>query len=393
MSVETSSVTFDINIKDIKHIYYNGISVKSILNKTSPILITNNLFKSNEICNLSILTKLDNNVYIPLNNYIKLYNKTYKALIVIIERNKELYIDKIVESFNKISKNSKYNLLKANYTIIFIHQNNNFILNKGKLYNIAVYLAIKENIKFDYIIFHDIEIWINENSLNIFNYYYTNGFTLFKGNIINYKEEKYKYTANGCINIINLKNFLFVNGYSNNYECLKCSDDNFIYRCKYKGIPIYDRHGDFYTETNNINTDNNTDYKSADNYKKVDFNDGYNKIKNTFKCYIKQNKNNIYNFYVDFTTKIKEIRYIPELKEKLIIGFINDGHLHKDYIIKYFHDKNILFCNNLQSCNVIVGSSNEVQNICEFKYNVFKIFISSNKNYKVNDFYNLTIVL
>ena len=425
--------SFDIkDIKDIKYILYNkkNILIKILKlmkkNKSNKIKINNEFFNLIKKCKKSkksnLLIKYNNSkkFIIKFNEEIKFKIKSkHHAIILIPERNREHQIDKAIDNIKK-----QFAKCNSTYTIIFIHQNNKYEFNRGKLINIGVLLAKKYNIKFDYIIMHDIDMW----AIDYYDYSYTYGIVFFNGDILNYdnKNEIKKYFYKGAINIISLDNYLKINGFSNEFFGWGAEDDNFYFRALKFNLNIYYRIGNFITEINEHGYNANKYFnENANKYNVIKEDDGINTnlkeinklasftILDEFKCNITEGNitngnitnGNIIHFYVDFLYNRDNIKYncynyfksMP-ISTPIIIGYINGGHYFINFISEYMKKLNrqiIIKHDNFEECNVIIGSYFGNDTIDKFKYNVFKIFISAENKlyYKIEKNYDLIIGL
>lgn len=308
-----------------------------------------------------------------------------KALIIIPERDKQDKIDKICKLLKK--QNIEYNIL-------VIHQNNKYLFNKGMLCNIGVYLAKKHGIEYDYIILHDVDIY----PILKVDYSYTNTGVLFNTKY-HKMESVYETTSFDRVCIINKELYYKMNGFSNKFFGANGeAADNFYLKCIMKGVNFDIRKGEFEIDIDMSNeiTSNLPDVDSLEE-------DGINVLRevdecknmNDFTCKIVEKIDDIMHYYVDFKYSKNTIEFNCEKylsKKELKLGVINGGNYFEKFIKIYFSRKYNTIINsstNLKECDVIVSSYFGNESIDNFKYSMYKIFVSAehisieklNKNY------------
>lgn len=367
------------NLYDIMKIIYKYDKVKidctdhvrkSFLNKEYCICISGELFKLErkhiDPNNIKVKIYLQDGTKIKLINYgliffkQNLYKKSYTGLFIITERwrhKQQLLFEQYINSING-----------NNYIYVIIHQNNNYLFNKGSLINIAFNIMKTLNNSFDYIILHDIDI-INELD-KPFDYSYTPNIIQISGKIKNYKKigeyvdtfkKKILRPYCGGIIIINKHVFEYVNGFCNKFDGWGLEDVNFINRIDSKAIVKNIRFGTFISSINPraINNPNYEYNKSiSDN---IDCEDGLSNIEyEILHIEHKENKGNkgnkdIYNIYVDFKQRNTNINnFITEKldllnsKQYLLAKFNTSSkyvNIFKNIYNIIFH-KEIILCND-----------------------------------------------
>lgn len=304
----------------------------------------------------------------------------HKGLVIIPERCRSHQQDKILNIL------SNY-LPKYKYTIVIVHQNNDNLFNKGMLINIGVYMARQYSIDFDYIIIHDIDMYMIEP----YDYSYFNGVCRMKGIIENYcfgnkpTFKSIKKAYDGGITIINYDNFIKVNGFDTIFEGWGCEDTNFIKRCKNKHIDMEIRNGHFESSPNDRKNPMFVNNKLS--AYKTNYDRGYSNLNsNAFKCYHDTRNNNIYEFYVSFDTqyyhKVNYVSYKINLIKNLNIikiGTVDGGMYFINFIIHILNviypNKKIEVSTDLFKCDIIIGSLFKSKQKEYFIYSAYKIFI------------------
>jgi hypothetical protein len=182
-------------------------------------------------------------------------NNNKKLLVIFPERNRTEH-QKIIIPYIK-----KYlDLRNIKYKIIIVHQDNEIRFNKGILMNIGFKYAVNNNLDFDYICLHDIDmipfspilsdVLKNDTSFYYYkndepNYYYTDTIRRPFGTIYSTKLEKQfvhtpenQYDQLGGVVIMNRDVYEQINGFSNIFENWGQEDNNLTNRSRQKNINI-----------------------------------------------------------------------------------------------------------------------------------------------------------
>jgi len=185
--------------------------------------------------------------------------KTYA--IIIPYRDRKEHLDTLLKSFEKYKEPDKYgNIVK----VIIVEQDNDYLFNRGQLFNSAKLLD------YDYFIFHDVDL-IPDPNVNYIRKYtmpthlscYCEQFNYKLLDIENEIRDYKKSKMFGGVVAMSKNDFLKLNGYSNIYEGWGCEDNDLMTRIEYKHMK-YDRLPWTYkslthkhNDVNNINLLNN----------------------------------------------------------------------------------------------------------------------------------------
>jgi hypothetical protein len=119
-------------------------------------------------------------------------------------------------------------LKEYTYEIIVVNQSDEQLFNRGKLLNIGAKYAIDNG--FDYICFHDVDMLPKTAD-----YSYTEYPTSLISELEN-KEGNVFYNYFGGITLFNVKDFISINGYSNDYWGWGYEDTDLFYRVTHSGL-------------------------------------------------------------------------------------------------------------------------------------------------------------
>jgi hypothetical protein len=149
-----------------------------------------------------------------------------------------------------------------NFCIIFIHQSNNLLFNRGLLFNIGFKYALSKYVNFNYICCHDVDL------LPLFEDEYNCDYS-FSPNVrhiskfVNNKQNEYDSYLGG-VTIFSKQIFEKINGFSNSYNGWGYEDDDIRRRINRYNIPIERCNGHFFAlhhkengPSSNINYINN----------------------------------------------------------------------------------------------------------------------------------------
>lgn len=144
-----------------------------------------------------------------------------KLAIVVPYRNRESHL----QTFSTYMKGY---LKDYTYEIIVVNQSDEQLFNRGKLLNIGAKYAIDNG--FDYICFHDVDMLPKTAD-----YSYTEYPTSLISELEN-KEGNVFYNYFGGITLFNVKDFISINGYSNDYWGWGYEDTDLFYRVTHSGL-------------------------------------------------------------------------------------------------------------------------------------------------------------
>ena len=144
-----------------------------------------------------------------------------KLAIVVPYRNRESHL----ETFLKYMKTY---LKDYTYEIIVVNQSDEQLFNRGKLLNIGAKYAIDNG--FDYMCFHDVDMLPKTAD-----YSYPEYPTSLISELEN-KEGNVFFNYFGGITLFNTKDFMAINGYSNDYWGWGYEDTDLFYRVTHSGL-------------------------------------------------------------------------------------------------------------------------------------------------------------
>lgn len=170
-------------------------------------------------------------------NHLNIDNN--RLLIIIPERDRKNH-EEIFKSY--ITHFLKHK--KINYYILFIHQSNNLLFNRASLLNIGFKYAISEDINFNYVCCHDIDLLpLYEDKYNC-DYSFTSSVRHIS-KFINDTNHYDEYL--GGVTIFSKQVFETINGFSNLYEGWGYEDDDIRRRLNRYNINIERCNGKFYS--------------------------------------------------------------------------------------------------------------------------------------------------
>lgn len=158
-----------------------------------------------------------------------------KLLVVIPYRDRQHHLKIFIPYIHNTLKQQNISL----YNIIIVEQNIGDLFNRGLLCNIGFSMYYHD---YDYVCFHDIDM-IGEN----FDYTYIEIPTHLSA-----MDKKVKYresyeTYFGGVTLFPCKDFLYINGFSNNYWGWGAEDDDLKLRCDIMCIPTQRKKCKYYT--------------------------------------------------------------------------------------------------------------------------------------------------
>ena len=151
-----------------------------------------------------------------------------KLGIVVPYRDRHDHLSQFLPSIKKYLSNSD-----INYELIIVEQADDKPFNRGKLLNIGVKKAVELGCK--YVILHDIDML----PVNV-DYSYSNRPTHLACKFISDTEEKNIVFDEyfGGVTLFPVKDYLKINGYSNEYWGWGYEDDDLLFRCKENGLEL-----------------------------------------------------------------------------------------------------------------------------------------------------------
>ena len=232
-------------------------------------------------------------------------------LIIVTERDRkdqEYYFKKYMTDF--------LNERKIKFTIVIVHQVNRNLFNKGTLYNIGYLFSkdSKNNIKADYIIFHDIDLLPDSNV----DYSFNDNFQLMVSTISHQGEIHVADFTGGSVKI-GLSLFEEINGFSNLYEGWGAEDDELVRRVTDRGIVPERLNGKYNALKHQI--DKNICYKNRHLLNSIKPSDGLKQLVNV--------KNN----YIPLQNAIKQKPYTMSSYKDA--EYANIYHVHADFASQY----------------------------------------------------------
>lgn len=176
-----------------------------------------------------------------------------KLLIIIPYRDRKEHLDVLIPHVTQ--KLQKQNI--QNFKIIVVEQNKEGLFNRGLLCNIGFQLYKDEC---DYFIFHDVDMVCEQIDYSYCDY----PTSLLRQRSKNNFEQMYDDYFGG-ITLFPKHDFIYVNGFNNNYWGWGVEDDDLFYRCKIFGLKTFFKQGkclDLENEIEDIKKENNPNYKN-----------------------------------------------------------------------------------------------------------------------------------
>ena len=148
--------------------------------------------------------------------------------IIVPYRDREEHLAQFVPHMEKFLSNQD-----LNFKIFIVEQGNNRPFNRGFLLNVGYSIAKEQG--FDYFCFHDIDMLPEDDSCD---YSWVDKPTHLASRLskFNYRLAYPEYFSG--VTLFNKEHFEWINGYSNNYWGWGFEDDDLLYRCKKRGVPL-----------------------------------------------------------------------------------------------------------------------------------------------------------
>ena len=232
-----------------------------------------------------------------------------KLVILIPERDRNEHKD-IISSYLPTFLEKQ----KIDYIIVFIHQNNNNLFNRAALFNIGYKYLVKNNINFDYICFHDIDLLPQTSDCD-----YTYDETP-KQLVSMTDKVKNDNEYLGGVVIMTRKIFKKINGYSNQFEGWGGEDNDLKNRLINNNITWSMKDGIYKTLPHTINDfTTNPYYNNSMSFTKLGTEDGlinmdeisiesefnYNNSNFEYKILNVENDKNFLHIKTDFMSRYK----------------------------------------------------------------------------------------
>lgn len=159
--------------------------------------------------------------------------QSLKMAVIIAYRDRASHLIEFLRVFPSIVNKDRE--LPIDYHIFVIEQANDRLFNKGKLFN-AGFLLTKDD--YDYFCFHDVDMM----PVSV-DYSYPNVPTHLAATISQFQEKQglpYPTYFGGAI-LLNKKDFITINGFSNHYEGWGAEDDDLLFRILMKHQMLFER--------------------------------------------------------------------------------------------------------------------------------------------------------
>ncbi len=148
-----------------------------------------------------------------------------KLSIVVPYRNREEHLKSFIPHMEKFLSEDE-----IEYSIFIIEQADDKPFNRAKLLNVG----FKESSDFDYFAFHDVDMLPLDSD-----YSYPEGPTHLASEVEQFNWKLAYEGYFGGVTLFDKESFLKINGYSNEYWGWGAEDDDVLYRCLIKEIPIF----------------------------------------------------------------------------------------------------------------------------------------------------------
>lgn len=236
------------------------------------------------------------------NDRINYKNYNFRLAIIIPYRDRSQHLSQLLHHMDLY-------LTDIDYSIFIIHQDNNRLFCRGTLFNIGFHI-LKD--QYDYFCFHDVDLIPEESG-----YYFTNTTRHLSKYVSQFNYQVPYEMIFGGVNIINKRDFVKCNGFTNMAEGRGIEDDNLRERMIFYDIEI-DRPDYFYNSLPHTTISNPLfeinskrlyhDFRAIENKRSVIQSDGLNMLGKKFMFHINgikklDNKLPIYMVDVDFESQ------------------------------------------------------------------------------------------
>lgn len=159
-----------------------------------------------------------------------------KLLVIIPYRDRKSHLKQFIPYITSSLKSHN-----IDYKIVVVEQSPEKLFNRGLLCNIGFELYQKE---YDYICIHDVDI-IGEN----FDYGYESIVTHLSARWRDYNYREFYPRCLGGVVLFTKKDFIKINGFSNEYWGWGAEDDDLRLRCDVMGVKVQRKQGRFHSLT------------------------------------------------------------------------------------------------------------------------------------------------
>ncbi len=151
-----------------------------------------------------------------------------KLAIIVPYRDREEHLSQFVPHMEKFL--SKQNI---DFKLFIVEQGNDYAFNRGWLLNVGYDIASQQ--EYDYFCFHDIDMLPEDDNCD---YSWVDKPTHLASRLskFNYRLVYPEYFSG--VTIFNKEHFEWINGFSNKYWGWGFEDDDLLYRCKKRGVPL-----------------------------------------------------------------------------------------------------------------------------------------------------------
>jgi hypothetical protein len=165
-----------------------------------------------------------------MKSFKKIPKLMHKLVIVVPYRDREEHLSVFLSHMEKFLGDAG-----VNYSVVVVEQEQGKPFNRGKLLNIGFDLSKNGH---DYFVFHDVDMIPSEADYSWVNYP-----THMATNCSQFEEVLPYYFYFGGVTMFNKKDFISVNGYSNEYWGWGSEDDDMFFRCLKTGKEMRRRNG------------------------------------------------------------------------------------------------------------------------------------------------------
>jgi len=151
-----------------------------------------------------------------------------RLAIIVPYRNREEHLAQFVPHMDKFLSNKK-----IDYKIFVVEQGDDRPFNRGWLINIGYEISSQQG--FDYFCFHDIDMLPEDETCD---YSWVDRPTHLAARLSKFKYRLVYPEYFGGVTMFNKENFKWINGFSNKYWGWGFEDDDLLYRCRRRGVPL-----------------------------------------------------------------------------------------------------------------------------------------------------------
>ena len=155
-----------------------------------------------------------------------------KLAIIVPYRDREEHLGRFVPHMDKFLSDKE-----IDYKIFVVEQGNEKPFNRGWLLNIGYKIASEQG--YDYFCFHDVDMLPEDNTCD---YSWVDRPTHIAARLSKFKYRLVYPEYFSGVTIFNKEHFEWINGYSNKYWGWGFEDDDLLYRCRKKGVPLAEQY-------------------------------------------------------------------------------------------------------------------------------------------------------